>query len=149
MFRREFFAVRPRFARLDLGPAFFQETQNEGTQMVDRVSFVRTRLDGANFTLFHQPFLKTAPPALSSTNPLCSARLPWRFRKMTTDVKRIAQNTGYSVETIQAIKSFIFLELHDLGEGRIAHFDVSFEMAESWQRLMGRINAVKIHSHDA
>ena len=34
-------------------------------------------------------------------------------RHMTTDVARIASNTGYSTNEIQRIKNFIFIEKHD------------------------------------
>ena len=57
-------------------------------------------------------------------------------RSMTNDVARIAENTGYSEETIQRIKDFIFFEEHDLGDGTPRRFDPSFAMAQSWQRLI-------------
>ncbi len=66
-------------------------------------------------------------------------------RKMTTDVRRIAENTGYAESDIQRIKNFIFLDKHDLRDGKIAHFDASYEMAESWQRL---IDGKQIQPHD-
>lgn len=57
-------------------------------------------------------------------------------RSMKTDVVRIAKNTGYPVEVIQQIKDFVFMEMHDLGEGRIDRFDADYAMAQSWQRLI-------------
>ena len=66
-------------------------------------------------------------------------------RKMTTDVKRIAENTGIPEAVIQRIKNFIFMDVHDLGEGEIARFDPIYEMAESWQRL---IDGKNIQPHD-
>lgn len=66
-------------------------------------------------------------------------------RKMTTDVKRIAENTGYTASDIQRIKNFIFLDKHDLGDGKISQFDAPFEMAESWQRL---IDGKRIQPYD-
>lgn len=57
-------------------------------------------------------------------------------REMKTDVARIAQNTGYSVDVIQKIKDFIFIEKHDLGDPEPRRFDPSFSMAQSWQRLI-------------
>ena len=56
-------------------------------------------------------------------------------RKMTTDVEKIAKNTGFAVSDIQNIKSFVFYEEHELS-GTIKRFDPSYEMAESWQRLV-------------
>ena len=64
---------------------------------------------------------------------------------MKTDVLRIAQNTGYSERTISRIKQFIFLETHDLGDGKIERFAACYEMAESWQRL---IDGRNIQKHD-
>ncbi len=66
-------------------------------------------------------------------------------RNMTTDCKHIAENTGYTEEEIQAIKNYVFLEKHDLGRGTETVFDPSYEMAESWQRL---IDGKDIQAHD-
>ncbi len=66
-------------------------------------------------------------------------------RKMTTDVKRVSENTGIPEIVIQKIKNYIFLDVHDLGDGEIAKFDPSYEMAESWQRL---IDGKNIQPHD-
>ena len=55
---------------------------------------------------------------------------------MKTDAIKIAMNTGYSVDTIQKIKNYIFIEEHDLGDRGIRCFDPNFAMAQSWQRLM-------------
>ena len=66
-------------------------------------------------------------------------------RKMKTDVQHISQNTGYSIEQIEEIKKFIFLEKHDLGDGRFDYFDPSYLMAETWQRL---IDGKNILPHD-
>lgn len=66
-------------------------------------------------------------------------------RHMTTDVKHIAENTGFSEEEIQGIKNFVFFDSHELGDGTPRRFDVSYEMAESWQRL---IEGKDIQPHD-
>jgi hypothetical protein len=65
-------------------------------------------------------------------------------RSMRTDVERIAQNIGYPEQTIQKIKNYLFLDKHDLGDGRISRFDASFSIAQSWQRLISG----KIEPHD-
>lgn len=57
-------------------------------------------------------------------------------RSMTTDVPKIAKVTGYSVEEIQKVKDYIFMDEHDLGDGQISRFEPSFAMAQSWQRLI-------------
>ena len=66
-------------------------------------------------------------------------------RKMTTDVQRIAENTGFDEDLIRSIKSFVFLEKHDLGDGRYDYFDPSYLMAQSWQRM---IDGKNILPHD-
>lgn len=64
---------------------------------------------------------------------------------MKTDVKRIAKNTGYPEHEIRRIKKLVFMDMHDLGDGRVSRFDPSFELAESWQRL---IDGKDIQPHD-
>ena len=66
-------------------------------------------------------------------------------RHMRTDANRIAKNTGFDVKDILEIKQFIFMDEHDLGENGIRRFFPSFEMAQSWQRL---IDGKHIQSHD-
>ena len=57
-------------------------------------------------------------------------------RKMKTDTKAIAKNTGYSQEEIDKVKRFVFFEEHELEPGVFERFSPSYEMAESWQRLI-------------
>lgn len=66
-------------------------------------------------------------------------------RHMTTDVDRIASNTGFSVDEIQRIKEFVFLTKHDLGDDEPSYFYPSYAMAQSWQRL---IDGKSIQPHD-
>ena len=66
-------------------------------------------------------------------------------RKMKTDVKRIAENTGFSEELVGSIKNFIFMEKHDLGGDELEFFFPDYKMAESWQRL---IDGKNIQPHD-
>ena len=73
--------------------------------------------------------------ALNPNSPRAQAHAERYYeavRAMTTDV-------------IQRIKDFIFMDIHDLGGGRISRFDASFEMAQSWQRL---IEGKNIQPHD-
>lgn len=64
------------------------------------------------------------------------------IRKRKVDVKRIAENTGYSEKQIEEIKNYLFIDKHDLGDKETRRFDPSFEIAQSWNRLM-RGNAEK------
>lgn len=65
------------------------------------------------------------------------------IRKRTSDVQAIARNTGYTVEDISKIKTYLFYEPHNLA-GVYKCFDPSFEIATSWQRLIDN----KILPHD-
>ena len=58
------------------------------------------------------------------------------IRKMKTDVQNIAKNTGYSIGFIQEIKNYLFIDDQNLGNGVQKRFDPSFEIAESWERLI-------------
>lgn len=57
-------------------------------------------------------------------------------RSMTTDVKKIAETTGYSEQEIQSIKNYIFIDEHDLGDQGVRQFDPDYMMGESWRRLI-------------
>lgn len=48
------------------------------------------------------------------------------FRKIKSDVPKIATNTGYSIEQIQKIKNYIFFN---------DEFDEDFDQAQTWDRL--------------
>ena len=65
------------------------------------------------------------------------------IRKRKVDVERISKNTGYSKKQIQEIKNYLFIDKHNLGS-RFTRFDPSFEIAQSWNRLMNG----NIESHD-
>lgn len=65
-------------------------------------------------------------------------------RKMKTDYKKIAKNTGYSEELIKQIKYYSFIDEHDLITGK-ERFYPSYHMAQSWQRL---IDGKNIQPHD-
>lgn len=57
-------------------------------------------------------------------------------RSMTTDVKKIAQATGFAEKDILDIKNYIFMERHDLGNGKLEYFTPDYMMAETWRRLI-------------
>lgn len=57
-------------------------------------------------------------------------------RKMTTDIKNISDNTGFKIHNIKKIKNYIFNDKHDLGNTFKEHFYPSYDMAQSWQRLI-------------
>jgi len=56
------------------------------------------------------------------------------IRNNHSDIKKIAQNTGFSEHEILLVKNFLFIDMHDLGD-TYGRFEPSFEIAESWQRL--------------
>lgn len=63
---------------------------------------------------------------------------------MKIDVEKISQATSFSKEEIQSVKNIIFIDKHDLGNGKLEHFEPDFMMAESWRRLIDG----KTESHD-
>ncbi|MCM1008854.1 MAG: hypothetical protein NC485_13240 [Ruminococcus flavefaciens] len=66
-------------------------------------------------------------------------------RHMKTDAKRISVNTDFSEDDINQIKNHVFMQKHDLGNSEPEYFYPSYEMAESWQRL---IDGKDIQPHD-
>lgn len=67
------------------------------------------------------------------------------IRHMSNDVVKIAKRTGRDVRDIIRVKNYLFMEVHDLG-GEVKRFDSSFEIAQSWQRLM--TDGMEIQEHD-
>lgn len=57
-------------------------------------------------------------------------------RHMKTDVEKIANNTGLDKNDISNIKDYIFMQKHDLGGDESEYFYPSYEMSQSWQRLI-------------
>lgn len=66
-------------------------------------------------------------------------------RHMKNDVEQISKNTSFDIKKISEIKDFIFYQKHDLGNGVPEYFYPSYEMAQSWQRL---IDGKNIQKHD-
>ena len=66
-------------------------------------------------------------------------------RHMKTDVEKIANNTGLDKNDISNIKDYIFMQKHDLGGDESEYFYPSYEMFQSWQRL---IEGKNIQKHD-
>lgn len=58
------------------------------------------------------------------------------IRNRTTDVAAISKNTGIDEESIKAVKNYVFYDTHDLGDRGIRRFDESYDMAQSWNRLI-------------
>ena len=67
------------------------------------------------------------------------------IRHMSTDALHIATNTGFAEDRVVMIKRYLFTDYHDLGGERLQRFDSSFEIAQSWQRLLDGKN---IQPHD-
>ena len=67
------------------------------------------------------------------------------IQKFSTDVEKIAKNTGFTPEQILAVKNYLFKDEHMLDEG-IKRFDPSFHIAQSWQRLA--FDPANIKPHD-
>lgn len=56
-------------------------------------------------------------------------------RHMTGDIKRIAENTGFTEAEISRVKNHLFNDKHELLDG-LRRFDPSYEISQSWQRLI-------------
>ena len=67
------------------------------------------------------------------------------IRSFSTDVDKIARNTGLSYDQVMLIKNYLFVDEHYL-EGEIRRFDANFEIAESWRRLA--FDPKNIQPHD-
>lgn len=65
-------------------------------------------------------------------------------RKMRTDYKKIALNTGLDANEIKRIKDYLFVNEHELITGK-KRFDPDYMIAESWRRL---IEGKGIQPHD-
>ena len=57
------------------------------------------------------------------------------IRHRKDDVYSISRNTGLSAKAIESIKNHIFIDEHDLEDGR-GRFYPNCDMARSWQRLI-------------
>jgi len=58
-----------------------------------------------------------------------------RNRSEPTDIDKIAKNTDFSVNDIQAIRDHVFIDEHDLGDGKIGRFASDWQIAQAWQRM--------------
>ena len=71
----------------------------------------------------------------NSTQALKHAAMYYEeIRKNHADVKKIAENTEFTYDQVMLVKNYLFLDVHDLGDG-VHRFDESFEISESWRRL--------------
>lgn len=70
------------------------------------------------------------------------------FRSMTTDCIFVSQNTGYTLEQVSLVKSYLFSSQHYLSScDKFKRFDPSYEIAQSWRRLMNK-KGKGIQRHD-
>lgn len=56
------------------------------------------------------------------------------IRRIDTDVDKIVKHTGFDKAEILAIKKYLFIDSHDLGNC-VRRFDADYMIAQSWQRL--------------
>ncbi|MGU7972065.1 hypothetical protein ACS6Z1_05525 [Streptococcus suis] len=69
-----------------------------------------------------------------------------RNRNREMEVVRVAKNSSFSVSDVEKIFDHIFINEHDLEEGR-KRFDPNYDMAESWRRLT-EVGGKNIQKHD-
>ena len=123
--------------------------ENELKTLQDRAEFYG--LDKTkDFEDFREKYLKLPEDADKITSGgISGARNPYGekakeharkyyglVRSMTTDVAKISNATGMSKADVQSVKDFIFLDKHDLGNGKREYFEPDYMMAESWRRLV-------------
>jgi hypothetical protein len=58
-----------------------------------------------------------------------------RNRKEATDIDKIAKNTGFSSTDIQSIRNHVFVDKHDLGDGKFERLATDWQIAQAWQRM--------------
>ena len=56
------------------------------------------------------------------------------YRRRASDIPKIAKVTGHTEEEITRVKNHMFINEHDLDDGR-HRFDPDFQQAQSWIRL--------------
>jgi len=59
-------------------------------------------------------------------------------RKEEPQVARVAENTGYSKDTVQQVYDHMFTGKHKFKEGPVRQFDPDYDMAQSWQNLLSK-----------
>ncbi|MDR2578080.1 MAG: hypothetical protein LBC70_04600 [Chitinispirillales bacterium] len=59
-----------------------------------------------------------------------------RNRTSDSDVTRIAKNTNFSEKVVKQIKNHVFLDVHNLGGGKMGRFTPEYDMALAWDRLI-------------
>lgn len=97
---------------------------------------------------YKKPIDKSAKGGIINTGAISGALSPYSkaaekhaiqyyesVRRMKTDTTRISKATGISQDKIDKIKKHVFIAEHDLIEGH-KRFDPSYDMAQSWQRLI-------------
>ena len=67
-----------------------------------------------------------------------------QIRKRSGDIEAIAQNSGFSIDDLNLVKSHMFLNKYDLGEYELTRFDPNYDMALSWQRLIEGKNILEM-----
>jgi len=58
-----------------------------------------------------------------------------RNRKVPTDIKKIADATGFSIEEIRQIRGHLFTEVHNLHGEKRGMFEPDWLIAQAWQRM--------------
>jgi hypothetical protein len=59
-----------------------------------------------------------------------------RNRRSNSDVKSIARNVKFPEKVVKDIKNHIFLDKHDVGDGKVERFEPLYEIAMAWDRLI-------------
>lgn len=59
------------------------------------------------------------------------------IHKRSTDIEKIYYNIGgeLTLKELRIIKSYLFIDEHDLPDGRHCRFNPAFDIAQSWMRI--------------
>jgi hypothetical protein len=58
-----------------------------------------------------------------------------RNRKASTDIDKIAKNTGFSQNKIKTVRDHVFMNEHDFGNNKYGRFPADWQIAQAWQRM--------------
>ena len=112
----------------------YQSKEERDAAIQRRVVEAQTQIDRKIQTggkLVGGHYYKTDPEAPMKERK--AARAYEKYSRVDDSI-RIAQNTGFTVEQIQSVRSHIFFEKHDLYEG-YDRFAPDYDMAVAWKRL--------------
>ena len=111
------------------------QPRDERGRWTDEHGFFRTNTSYAQILSVNRGAISGALDSESREAEEHAKRYYEFVRKRKDDVEKIAKNTGFSIQQIQEIKNYLFINVHDfeMGKGR---FYPDYDISQSWQRLI-------------